>query len=431
MPNLIDGGGVRPGRPDAAKVAKKKSESSGPATWTSLLAKADPRVVSKPQPSRPQQAAPSFDWRKAMSLTTGQAPATAPAEPETRSTQASFGGRGAFGGRGTLAYPDGQDSEARAREVEQRKAAEVRAEREKILGITTGALSTTPEMLQQLRKDVKPLTEEQYLKLPERQRAAVDFNTLLTDAVRKDLRRQDDYEESTSKQQRGSYDKAVKNMFGEDRGSDIYAPETMAVLRQLNIKDGADDLDDYLGLKVAITADDLKDVTEQQPVMEQALQGTASPGEQTRETLLERVTDRTVELQDRLAQGNKMLQSFKASAGADLKGDLVRLGGLSTHIGTPALGFAPGKFNPETGAPQDLSGYFQNAFDRISSHDGDPKELMSMVAADLHPDELQQFMAYADARTRNSQLYGAPMGPEEKGSYTSPQEFRKLLGLDK
>lgn len=327
------------------------------------------------------------------------------------------------------AQTDPQGFQLDQKQEQEAKAAEAdRAEREKMLGISTGALTTTPEML---KEQLKQLTPEQYQHLSTRQRAAVDFNTMLATAVRKDLNRQDRYK-SVGDQQRATYDESVKNMFGKEHGSDLYAPETMAVLRQLKIEDPTDDLDDYLGMKVAITEDDLKNVTEKQPVPNYVIDGRVPEESRGKLSVVEGLVDKTQQMESSLAKGKAMLQSFQATAAAERADDLGRLGGSSPLASRPGIGYQPTKLT-ETGAPADLNSYFRQAFDALANEkqSKDRPQILQALQADLHPDELEAFKSYADTRLRNTQLYGASMGDNPEAQYTSPKEFRKLLGLDK
>lgn len=310
---------------------------------------------------------------------------------------------------------------------EAKQAEDDRAEREKVLGISTGALSTTPDML---KEAVDRLTPEEYNALSARQRAAVDFNTMLATAVKKDLRRQDTKYADVGEQQKATYDKSVEKMFGEN-GSDLYAPETMAVLRQLKISDPTDDLDDYLNLKVAITEDDLKNITEKQPVPNYVIEGRAPQEDRGKLAVVEGLVDKTQQLQESLAKGRQMLQSFQATAASERAEDLGFLGGSSPLASRPSLGYQPAKFT-ESGAPADLNTYFRRAFEDLSNEKNpDREKVLDALQVDLHPDELQAFMDYATTRARNSRQYGASMGEDPSGEYARPKEIRALLGLDK
>lgn len=308
------------------------------------------------------------------------------------------------------------------------EAEEKRAEREKVLGITTGALTTTPEML---KDQLHQLTDDEYAHLSPKQRAAVDFNSMLATAVRKDLKRQDRYK-NVPEQARATYDESVKNMFGKEGGSELYAPETMAVLRQLKIEDPTDDLDDYLGMKVAITEKDLTNITEKQPVPNYVIDGRAPEEDRGKLEVVQGLVDKTAELEQSLAKGKAMLQSFQATAASERAEDLGHLGGSSPLASRPSLGYRPAQFT-ETGAPADLNTYFRTMFDSLSDEKQaeNRPHLLEALKNDLYPDELDAFMSYADARTRNSREYGALMGDNPEAQYTSPKEFRRLLGLDK
>lgn len=311
---------------------------------------------------------------------------------------------------------------------EAKEAEASRAEREKMLGISTGALTTTPDLL---KEQLKQLTPDEYAKLSGRQRAAVDYNTLLSTAVKKDLSRQDRYK-GVSADQKATYDESVKNMFGDDHGSDLYAPETMAVLRQLKISDPTDDLDDYLGMKVAITADDLTNITEKQPAPNYVIEGRAPQEDRGKLSIVEGLVDKTQQMESSLARGKQMLQSFTATAAAERADDLGRLGGSSPLASRPDLGFSPTQLT-QTGAPADLNSYFRQAFEALADekHASDRPQVLEALQADLHPDELAAFKSYADTRLRNSRTYGASMGENPEAQYTSPKEFRRLLGLDR
>jgi len=404
MPRLESYGGSTPARPSKST---RKPSNTGSSILDSIL-----------RPAAPAPAAsmnPQDDWMRQQGAPSVVDYATIARESGTNTVDSWMLGQG--------------DAEAKRTQADKaREAEEKRAEREKVLGITAGALSTTPQMLKEMTTQ---LTDEQYRALSSRQKAAVDFNSLLSTAVRKDLKRQDRYEKVPD-QQRETYDKAVENMFGKEGGSDVYAPETMAVLRQLKIEDSSDDLDDYLGMKVAITEDDLTNITEKQPAPNYVIDGRVPEDSRGKLSVVEGLVDRTQQMQQAIAKGKEMLQTFQATAAAERAGDLGRLGGSSPLASRPGLGFLPAQFT-ESGAPADLNTYFRTMFDALSDERqaADRPQLLEALKIDLQPDELEAFMSYADSRARNSRQYGAAMGTTEGAEYTSPKEFRRLLGLDK
>jgi hypothetical protein len=294
---------------------------------------------------------------------------------------------------------------------------DVRNARAEALGITAGALVSAKPMLEEM-------TADKYYSLSPRQRAAVDFNTALSTAVRKDKHRQDDYAEELktdpqAKQERKTYSMAVEKMFGEEGGSKLYAPETVALLDQLRIKDTAADLDQYLGLKVAITAKDLRKIDDNSRNIEQ-LVTTPTPAS-TRNQVQQQLVDQTQKLQDTLAKGSVLLQNFQATAAKDREDVLDWFGGNSPKAGAPAPGFG----NSE----KDM--WFRDAYDALADvrHRATRDQTYSGYKDFLTPQEFKEFESYVDARTANSVQYGVPVGEDKKTKYPSAQRYREILGL--
>ena len=107
--------------------------------------------------------------------------------------------------------------------------------------------------------DIKELDEKDYLALTPEQRAAVDFNTSLVNAVKADKEAGLTLKDV---QDSGNYSDTVKDLFG-DKGSDTYAPRTVALLESLDTDDNqfktkGYDLDNFLDLQATITDQDFK-----------------------------------------------------------------------------------------------------------------------------------------------------------------------------
>lgn len=407
------------------------ASSGGGVSWSNLMARPNPPRLAPQAGSRPE-ARPAANpelLRKLSSPAPSTTQRASAFEKDLIDMQAARTARpdGDMAWTGnTRGGPNGaQAAEARAADEKREReqvALDARKHREDLLELTTGGLTSAGDLLHEM-------TQEKYNRLTPKQRAAVDFNTMLSDAVGKDMKRQVRYERTTSDQERATYDKAEQQMFGEDRGSDIYAPETMAVLRQLKLDDKTADLDDYLGLKVAITSKDLKDFVAPETVPNHDPTEAVSY-DRDYLNLKEGYATKTQELADSLVKGKAMLQDFRTTAAAEVmaSGDLARLGGLSTKAGQPGLGFEQPKLL-DNGAPADLNTYFQQAFEQLATVDKkDRDDVLSVVGTELHPDEYQQFLNYSDARTRGAQQYGAEMVP---GSTTTADEFRRILGLEK
>ena len=79
------------------------------------------------------------------------------------------------------------------------------------------------------------------LGLSDRRQAAIEFNTLLRDAVAADA---NDYNSDLATDE--DYTARMEAMFGKKRGSERYAPRTMALLESLGLTDLESDFDEYL-----------------------------------------------------------------------------------------------------------------------------------------------------------------------------------------
>lgn len=292
------------------------------------------------------------------------------------------------------------------------------------LGMKAGALTTVD-----LPKGT-PLSQEAYDALSGNQRAAVDFNTLLSEAVKKDLKYQDKYK--PSKDERERFDAAEKAMFGSDRGSDndIFAPETMAVLRQLHIgKDKAADFDDYLGLKVVITPEEVAHIDSKIPdstpatmANPQFLQnmngGDSGPIERAR--LVQDQAARTnAALKEVLGKGRQMAEDFRTTLQLGRRNDVADMGGINAAAPQQLLGFGEG------------ASTFSRIYDQLLVDD--PKTIKKNLLADAKndPEGSKALMEYLNRRTQNDTAYGLDISnPEDGVPRHSAAELRKILGLD-
>ena len=336
------------------------------------------------------------------------------------------------GGRAGQGY-----AQVAAQRAEENKAKDqaiidkARAEREDVLGIEnkTAASITADDV----KKMTKQLTAADYNAMTPKQRSAVDFNTLLSTAVQRDLSRQDDYEKGGI-EKNATYLTRQKELFGEDRGSDLYAPETLAVLAKLNLEDKVADLDDYLGLKVAITEDDIRkldgkgvnkttELLHDMPVTLSGQKQQASDAT-TRDEYVNAAVNKTAELQSVLAKGNQLLETVGAAATGDrsLDADSERLGGLRDKP-VNMLGYG------DSGTDKIFQDAYEAMADKTSGFEPDQilAELRSAAGSD---EDFQQFLSYADTRTRNAEQNKVDLGANEAGKYRSPAEFRKMLGLE-
>lgn len=281
---------------------------------------------------------------------------------------------------------------------------EGRTDRMRTLGINDGdQVTELPEG--------NRLTTAEYEALNPRERQAIDFNSMLRGAVKRDTRKQDEYKPTA--EQSKNYDAAVVSMFGKDGASDsgFYAPETMAVLRQLKIDDDLGDIDDYLGLKVAIKDSDL-------PLLNAVNKGGGLEG--TPEILQQNVELKTMlaestkpVIADALASGAQLLQNFRLTARGARTTDIADMGGIAGQK------YAKG-FGPESDSDFTLFSNFLGAAKMRP-----PEELATGLAAAKAELSPQQF----DALTYYLQTNGLDIGADvnKKTKIENPREFWSSL----
>jgi len=268
--------------------------------------------------------------------------------------------------------------------------------------------------------DIDQLTWSEYNALPAKQKAAVDFNTMLVDAVNKDRANTDTYKPNP--QDQATYDATVQRMFGADHGSEMFAPETLAVLKQIQFKDHTADLDDFIHLNAAITADDLTHLKDIQGPT--AYEAKAGPAQLDRYQLTQVLSGNTADfeqkLTDKLAEGNQLLRSVSPEALAARNPLVDRLGGL------PA---GPTQTGPGYGQDE-RSVFFRNSFEALAQpqYADQRDKILSAINSQLKPGDYDLFMNYADQRSRDAQLYNIPLSQGEGHFYTADQ-FREQLGL--
>ena len=300
--------------------------------------------------------------------------------------------------------------------------------------------------LKEAAPKIEALTWDEYNALSSLDRAAVDFNTMLTQAVAKDLKRQDKYDEKMTDKESATYDQRTAEMFGEDRGSDLRAPETVALLRQLAIPTDEVDLDEFLNLSVAITSKDLKAMAalDSAPAFDIFGGEVRVPSPELadkvnipRTDIKQGYAEATLGLETELAHSQQLLQSMTAGAREARLGDLRGLGGIGIDQKRTA-GYGTDELDNEfRGALQMLStkptaeakalaaqqlgfepsdkDYFQWALSETGKHFG--------------PEKYTKLLHSLDTFTGQSASFDLPLG--EGDGYRSPEEFRALLGLDK
>jgi hypothetical protein len=276
----------------------------------------------------------------------------------------------------------------------------------------------------EIEDQTRELTWDRYNNLSPLKRSAVDFNTALVRAVERDARLQDKYD--PTEQEQLNYDTSIEKIFGEGGGSKQFAPETLALLQQIDFKDTAADLDEFLNLDVAIRGKDLKGLTDftPPPVVRGETPATV------RQDVVRDLAGDTQRMQELLVKGNTMLQTMKATS-IDARNPTVEMLGGQAKAPAQMTGYgSPTAMDATGGQTASLDGHFQRAFDLLARRGSDRDALMAKLAQGANPGEMDAFLKYVDARSRNSQQYGIDLGGPEGGKYLSPEEFRVKLGLE-
>lgn len=244
--------------------------------------------------------------------------------------------------------------------------------------------------------EVKQLSWEEYDALSPQQRAVVDFNGALYNATNAD--KQAKLKGADDPNVRGSYDQAVAKTFGKgDRGSDTYAPNTMALLSTLGLNDEGGDLDEWLGMGGAVTAGDLETAGEGIGVLTPQAQAVLPLGRRTALQLSDHTGSRLSEV---LARGQNLLAASAQQATAWGSTDATRLASSN-----PA-------FTGNDQKSQDFAGLFDLAVspDVGYTYDADGKASLNQDARNQVASSLEQydydpneFRDYMVARLRNYQ----------------------------
>lgn len=322
------------------------------------------------------------------------------------------------------------------------------------------------------RATAKPLTWDEYQRLGTYKKAAVDFNTMMAQAAEKDRKLQGSYKPTP--EERAAYDQRLEKIFGASwRGSaTTYAPELVATLDQMGYRDQNADLDQLLNLTSGITDADLDYVNKDNvaegvlnPVERDWSGGALKPtGRRYAEAkpygvmpglpleaegrieLANQLAAQTVNWQEERAQetvkrGEVLMRDFNVQMKRDVNRDVELLGGKANVVKDIDPGWSPvSEEFLKTGQPKDLNDWLISRFDALANplNTGDPKEGLRIIRDELASEGLDMsvFTNYAQARLAKSKELELPLGfakdPQgNKVEYHSPEEYMKLLGLDK
>lgn len=277
---------------------------------------------------------------------------------------------------------------------------------------------------------VYEMTWDQYNALKPQQRAAIDWNTLLVRAREKD--RKLDYENEAldggvSPKEMERYTETMGEMFGPDKGSDIYAPETLALLEKMEYKSTGTDFDEFLNLQAAVGDKFLKQI-EKAPTP--VLYSTGNVGE--RSNVLE---DRLPDYQE-LAEKTRVLLS-NMSTSQQLTNDPYSTVSMTVNPGLRQLGGVPNELtNVQRGFPGAADAQEVERFHVIygaMQRFGELDESMLALAIDEMnkelgtPDKKQAFVEFVQAKAAQEEL----LSPGSKKQQMMRDTALQALGLAK
>ena len=260
----------------------------------------------------------------------------------------------------------------------------------------------------------KELSQEAYAALAPRQRAAIDANTALAQAIMADKAEYDANAKLATSDK--DYVSGVKALFGEERGSENYAPRTLAVLQSLqntgtaNVV-GKSDLDDYLTGRRLLREEDLGEITDDNYSLYESGERDGLSG-RTRVGL--RFSQASLEtLSSTLSAGQALLDSLRSTEKENLFG-----------APTSAIGF-----NPTSERDNALNYLFDVASQRDS---GLSPEQFSEVAGGIEEEfkiTPQEIRKYLDTRLTAADYSSAAgqvvsLGGDPSIAYITPDEFR-------
>ena len=272
--------------------------------------------------------------------------------------------------------------------------------------------------------EIKQLSWEEYDALSPKQRAAVDFNGALYNATNADKQAQ--LKGADDPNVRGSYDKALEKTFGSrDRGSDTYAPNTLALLSTLGLNDKGGDLDEWLNMGGAVTAGDLESAGVGSDILTLEAQDALPLGQRTTLQLSNRTNNR---LNDVLAKGQNLLSASAQQATA------------WGAVNADQLSSASSAFTSNDQKAQDFSDLFDSAVSTNVGYTTDANgnatlntNARNLVASSLEeynydPNEFRDYMI---ARLRNYQQQdastpGISISSDLTSSSLSLPEIRRL-----
>ena len=268
---------------------------------------------------------------------------------------------------------------------------------------------------------VEAMTTAEYEALTPEQRAAVDFNTLLVDAVNRDKSSQGEYKKTANATERAAYNETVEDMFGSGHGSELYAPATVAVLDQIKFDDTTKDLDEFLDLRAALTDKDVANIAKagDNPKMTLAevpafstpeKQAVASQQRQRTEYAQEISEKTAAAIEEQMKRSNAVLADFRSTFSNATTSAITGLGGAGPEIVAPN---------------QDFAGLFDTFTQK--QYVGTVQESLAQMRAQYGDQFTNDFQQYLTDRTAEAKRYSLPLGETKGVQYASVDELERVL----
>jgi hypothetical protein len=281
---------------------------------------------------------------------------------------------------------------------------------------------------------VAELSWDEYDKLTDAQKAAIDHNTRMVEARNKDVTAK----ATLHPEDMGDYNSKVKKIFGEGGGSDLYAPNLVNLLDEINFQAVGADLDEFLSLERAIDAselanfeyaDDTKVIpfeakperlvgtgvgVTKVPGMSNYAEARSTENLAAIDTLAVQQSQKAIEAV--MTDANKVLwdfqSTFKGREAFSIEDIPYGFGSAEERGETPA----------ENGLTMDL--WTQQAWQALKDPTDNPLPAIeeAFQSFKFTPEEQQNFWNLVNQKTKDEQQYGAI------GEGRSAEEIRKMLG---
>jgi hypothetical protein len=292
------------------------------------------------------------------------------------------------------------------------------------------------------------LTWDEYNRLSDDQRNAVDLNDLMVAAREADLSK----EYVLKGEELEEYNRRTEALFGRSDTSEKIAPNLVRLLTDIKWEAVGHDLDEYISLDRAFTLDEIKNLNMSNVDFERlrntAAQVSTNPGGYGSTVTAPASTNfARVRSPEELAKADAALI---AAAGARIE-EVMGNPTFNLWDLESSMNYA---MNPEAGRPTGSLVPFGYGFqtDRTSVEDQNKEAVYQSAfnmltdanTTDLQPlwDEMEywgfndkdvnEFWQFVDDRTRKEQRYGQVGSPygEPNRRYRTPDEIRKLVGLE-